>query len=181
MSAAVDQKQFFRDLYASIETNCTEAQLDSFGHLSTDEERFRFVHTLPGIEKFAELRPQPSSSSSSSIDAAATDGKNADAAAALKLDGNAAFGRQNFADAVRLYGEALLLTPPAANGGADVAIVLANRSAALSHLQQYDRALADIELAFPAYPTGMLYKLTERKARCLLAKEEFAEALLWFR
>lgn len=63
----------------------------------------------------------------------------------------------------------------------DVAVILANRSAALYHLKHYDQALNDLELAIPDYNRKMVYKLKERKAKCLLAKNEFAEALKYFK
>lgn len=63
----------------------------------------------------------------------------------------------------------------------DVAILLANRSAVLYHLTQYDAALKEIERAISAgYPKEMMYKLKERKARCLLAKKNHKEALKAF-
>lgn len=63
----------------------------------------------------------------------------------------------------------------------DVSIILANRSAALYHMELYDLAISDIDLALPSYPKKMWYKLKERKARCLLAKEEFVAALESFK
>lgn len=60
----------------------------------------------------------------------------------------------------------------------DVAILLANRSAVLYHLEHYDAALKEIERAINAgYPKEMMYKLKERKARCMLAKKKHKEAL----
>lgn len=171
MGIVTDQKQFFRDLYASIEENCTDQQLQLFGALDSDAERFRFVHDLQGIDKFGALSRQ----------ATGTAGKSSADALELKRQGNEAFQAQHYEEAVRLYGRSQLLTPPAENGGSDVSIVLANRSAALYHLKLYDQALDDIELALPAYPKRLLYKLTERKARCLLAKNELVASLQWFK
>lgn len=62
-----------------------------------------------------------------------------------------------------------------------MSIVLANRSAALYHMELYDLAIGDIDLAIPDYPQKMLHKLTERKARCFLAKEDFPQALELFK
>lgn len=63
----------------------------------------------------------------------------------------------------------------------DISIIFANRSAVLYHTEQYDAALKEIELAIEAkYPKDMMYKLKERKARCLLAKKSLAEALKAF-
>lgn len=62
----------------------------------------------------------------------------------------------------------------------DEAILLANRSAALYHMEKYDDALQDIELAEAFYPVEMLYKLKERSARCHLAKKNLERALKSF-
>lgn len=63
----------------------------------------------------------------------------------------------------------------------DVAILLANRSAVLYHMEHYDGALKEIERAINAgYPKEMMYKLKERKARCMLAKKRHREALYAF-
>lgn len=72
----------------------------------------------------------------------------------------------------------LLPLPTVAN---DIAIIFANRSAVLYHQEQYDAALKEIERAIEAnYPKDMMYKLKERKARCLLAKKSLKEALKAF-
>lgn len=94
----VDQKQFFKDLYASIEKNCSAERLNRFASLATDVERFQFIHDLSGIEKFAGLRSQ-------------TTGKNADEALLLKKQGNEKFQRQDYASALDLYTASQLLTP----------------------------------------------------------------------
>lgn len=64
---------------------------------------------------------------------------------------------------------------------ADFSILLANRSAALYHMQRYDYALQDIELAEENYPAEMMYKLKERKARCFLANKSYENALNAFK
>ena len=53
----------------------------------------------------------------------------------------------------------------------ELAMAFANRSAALLHLGDHERALVDIEeaLALGNYPTDLRYKLEERRAKCLLA------------
>lgn len=59
--------------------------------------------------------------------------------------------------------------------------MFANRSAVLYHQQKYDEALKEIERAIAnGYPQDMMYKLKERKARCLLAKKNLKEALQAF-
>lgn len=63
----------------------------------------------------------------------------------------------------------------------EFSILLANRSAALYHMQKFDHALQDIELAEENYPIEMLYKLKERTARCYLAKKSYENALNAFK
>lgn len=48
------------------------------------------------------------------------------------------------------------------------------------HLEDYDHALMDIELAETFYPRDLMYKLKERKARCFLAKKNYEKALKAF-
>lgn len=60
------------------------------------------------------------------------------------------------------------------------AIALANRSAALYHLEKYNLALSDIDLAEKGYPKEIMYKLKERAARCHLANKTFELALRAF-
>lgn len=62
----------------------------------------------------------------------------------------------------------------------DFAILLANRSAALYHMEKYDHALQDIELAEVNYPVELLHKLKERSARCHLARKNLERALRSF-
>lgn len=63
----------------------------------------------------------------------------------------------------------------------EISILLANRSAALYHLEKFDHALQDIELAEENYPPEMMYKLKERSARCYLAKKSYELALKAFK
>lgn len=93
-----DQKQFFKDLYESIETNCSEDQLKNFANLGTDEERFKFVHNLSGVERFDTLRDRPN-------------GKCLSEAIELKKQGNAAFQTQNYVVALEKYTQSQLVTP----------------------------------------------------------------------
>lgn len=59
--------------------------------------------------------------------------------------------------------------------------MLANRSAALYHMERYDHAMQDIELAEENYPAEMMFKLKERSARCFLAMKSYEKALNAFK
>lgn len=63
----------------------------------------------------------------------------------------------------------------------DFSILLANRSAALYHMEKYDQTIQDIELAEENYPKEMLHKLKERTARAHLAQKSYEKALNSFK
>lgn len=49
-------------------------------------------------------------------------------------------------------------------------------------MQNYEYALKDIKSSLAlGYPKDMQYKIKERRARCLLAQENFPEALTAFK
>lgn len=68
-----------------------------------------------------------------------------------------------------------------ASTGKEFSITLANRSAVFYHMERYDHALHDIELAEDDYPAEMMFKLKERSARCFLAMKSYENALNAFK
>ncbi|GLG99499.1 SET and MYND domain-containing protein 4 [Gryllus bimaculatus] len=75
-----------------------------------------------------------------------------------------------------------LVNIDALGSSSELAVIIANRSAALYHLQDYESTIADIEVALNlGYPLELRYKAIDRKARCLLAKKHLKDALLAFR
>jgi len=62
-------------------------------------------------------------------------------------------------------------------------MALANRSAAIYHMQQYKLAMDDLKelYAIGAYPKNLLYKVKDRSARCFLALEQRVSARNAFR
>lgn len=59
-----------------------------------------------------------------------------------------------------------------------MAYAFANRSAVLLHLGKYEECLLDISQALiNGYPTELLYKLEERKAKCNLGLNKVKEAI----
>lgn len=63
-----------------------------------------------------------------------------------------------------------------------MALVFANRSACLYHMNYYEAAIADIDNALALdYPKDLQYKVHERKAKCLLAEQRHEEAINEFR
>jgi len=64
-----------------------------------------------------------------------------------------------------------------------ICVALANRSAALYHMKQYQLVLDDLTELYRvgAYPKNLQYKVAERKARCFLALEQRLSARDAFR
>ena len=92
--------------------------------------------------------------------------------------GNAAFQKKKDRDALNLYSEAVFAADVTSEQGRkDCALALANRSAVWVRLEKYRECLDDIEGAVVFhYPDNMLYKLMDRKAKCLAALGEVEEA-----
>lgn len=60
----------------------------------------------------------------------------------------------------------------------ELALGYANRSAVLFQMKEYELCIRDITRAFDnSYPNNLMYKLFERKARCLKALKDFSRAL----
>uniref|UniRef100_A0A182NUN6 MYND-type domain-containing protein n=1 Tax=Anopheles dirus TaxID=7168 RepID=A0A182NUN6_9DIPT len=132
-----------------------------------NEERFRFVNGLRSIVDELRLKRE-------------YNGKGMEQATALKTLGNKAFQAERWNEALVFYNKCYVSTPK--ENVQEKSIILANRSAALYHLEKYDLALRDIQRALAhQYPNQMMYKLTERKARCFLAKKDYEAALECFK
>ncbi|XP_050077242.1 SET and MYND domain-containing protein 4-like [Anopheles maculipalpis] len=142
-------------------------KFNEFAQLTSNEERFRFVSGLRSIVDELQLKRE-------------YNGKGMEQAVALKTLGNKAFQAERWNEALVFYNKCYLSTPK--ENVQEKSIILANRSAALYHLEKYDLALRDIQRALDnQYPSQMMYKLTERKARCYLAKKDYEAALECFK
>ncbi|XP_055316538.1 SET and MYND domain-containing protein 4 [Sitodiplosis mosellana] len=153
---------FIKEIYQKLQSGLNAEQVKNFANLEDDEARYNFVSQQPSIKEFQVTLY------SKSI-------KNADFALEFKLKGNRAFQQKNWLASLDFYNKGLLLLP--SENDEDFSILLANRSAALYHMEKFDHALQDIELAEENYPVTMLYKLKERTARCYLAKKCYEKAL----
>lgn len=139
---------------------------DKFSKFSNDRERCEFVSSLTTVKSLNVAREK-------SV-------KDLDKALALKKEGNTAFQNKEWRKALDLYNQSYFITPNDQEG--DLAVIFANRSAALYHMEKHDLALKDIARAIEAnYPKEMRYKLKEREAKCFLAQEKHAEALQAFK
>ena len=97
---------------------------------------------------------------------------------AKKDYGNKAYKEGKDLDALYHYSQAIISCPVGDDGKSrELAILLANRSAVLFSLKAYRMALDDIQLAFQmGYPDDLAYKLYDRRAKCLIAFKQMADA-----
>ncbi|XP_031636986.1 SET and MYND domain-containing protein 4-like [Contarinia nasturtii] len=156
---------FIKDLFQKLQSSLNAEQVKNFANLEDDASRYKFISNNPVIKDFQITLYDKSI-------------KNDDLANEYKLRGNREFQKKNWTASIESYNKGLLLMPP--ENAKEISILLANRSAALYHLEKFEHALEDIELAEENYPAEMMYKLKERTARCHLAKKSYEKALKAF-
>lgn len=161
---------FFKKFYDQLRAKLSVEEFKKFSLLETDEARFEFVHNLKELNIDNIITTNKN----------ATNGKDICKANSYKKLGNAEFLNEKWLNALKFYNLSYTLIP--SDNNKDIAIILANRSAALYHLDKFDLALKDIERSLAAgYPNDMHYKVKERRARCLLAQKKHSEALKSFK
>ncbi|XP_055640402.1 uncharacterized protein LOC129777865 [Toxorhynchites rutilus septentrionalis] len=142
-------------------------EFNNFAQLANDAERFKFVNSIKQIVTELKLTRE-------------FNGKNLERSLQYKNLGNKAFQKENWNEALMFYNMCYMATPDV--NESEKSIILANRSAALYHLEKYDLSLKDIKRAIDLkYPKELMYKLNERKARCYLAKKDHVKALQCFK
>lgn len=105
----------------------------------------------------------------------------------LRIEGNSLFKQRKFAQALDRYTESVLYANcDAGNFDECLSLALANRSAVLFHLKDFQGALEDSERSLSSgYPDKLKYKLIERVGKCYmkqgnsqLAKTSFKQAIV---
>lgn len=93
----------------------------------------------------------------------------------LRADGNEKFKYKDYASSIELFTESMA---HASYNSKEMALAVANRSAALFYLGAYEECLKDIELALRnSYPESLRYKLYTRKAECMDKLKRYQEAI----
>ncbi|KAI4479584.1 hypothetical protein M0804_010981 [Polistes exclamans] len=154
---------FSSNLFA-VRNSISQQDFKKFTNLRSNAERIAFILSYPEAHHL-----------SFEID----NHEIKDGVKALKFKniGNNYFGSEDYLEALDAYSKAVLLAPQK-----DLPVMLANRSAALYHLQKYEHALEDIEEALRLnYPKELRYKVEERRARCFLALKNNRKAIECFR
>ncbi|XP_055544486.1 SET and MYND domain-containing protein 4 [Wyeomyia smithii] len=158
---------FFQKYCESARKNFSQNEFNDFAQLDRDKKRFQLINSSKSIITELKLARE-------------YNGKNLQQSLNFKNLGNKAFQRESWNEALAYYNMCYMATP--GSNDMERAIILANRSAALYHLEKYDLALEDIQRAIRFnYPKDMMYKLTERQARCYLGKKDHVSALKCFK
>lgn len=105
--------------------------------------------------------------------------KNNKKASKIRAQANVQFQNKNYVSALCDYNKSVMI---AKNDSQDYALALANRSAALYYLEEYDACICDIHHALVAkYPNELTYKLYEREVKCLEKMGKLSQAKLKFK
>lgn len=108
-----------------------------------------------------------------------TDIKNNKISQKIRSLANVKFQNKNYVDSLWEYNASVRI---AKNDSQDYALALANRSAALYHLEEYDDCINDIHRALVSkYPNELAYKLYEREIKCLVKIKMISLATVKFK
>ncbi|XP_015522321.1 SET and MYND domain-containing protein 4 [Neodiprion lecontei] len=158
--AEADIGEYFRENLLDVRRAVDVCEFRKFAAINTNGERVAY------ILKYPEARRLP-------LEFPGVGEKNHDRALKLKETGNSLFGRGNFLKALGNYSDAAIVAPEC-----DLSVILANRSAVLYHLERFELSVSDAEEAVRiGYPQELMYKLEERRARCLLALKKHNAAM----
>lgn len=105
-----------------------------------------------------------------------TANKNNDTSDQYRRRGNEAFKIKNYEESLKMYTQSIMT---AEIDSLNFALSVANRSAALYYLEEYEHSLKDIDQAFKSkrYPLQNNYKLFERKGNCYRQMNHVSNAL----
>merc|ERR1719370_366436 len=138
--------------FAGMVVDSNPGLLEMLTHMETDEERILYVGQLEKVNHFV-VQPVYKK-------------KNAEFARQKRTEGNEAFQKKRYKQALNLYSMAASKAP---EGDETIAYSVANRSACHFYLGDLQHCLQDIDLALSLnYPAPLCYKLYERKIKALL-------------
>ena len=138
--------------------------LRMFSKLETDEERVMYCTMLHRMDHMI-VKPVFKT-------------KNAELAKTKRAEGNEAFQKKRYKQAMMLYTMSVMKSPH--NGSKpdeSLSYAVANRSACFYYLGDMESCLKDIDYAISSgYPDQLKYKLHERKAKCYILLEKYDSA-----
>ncbi|CAH0405774.1 unnamed protein product [Chilo suppressalis] len=166
---------FFRKFHETINEQIDDVTRNNFANLECNSKRASYLCSLPVIKNY---------DITADVEKCQTGGKfpvkkDLERARQLKEEGNKAVLKGDWVKALLWYSQSMLYMP--AKESDELAILFANRSAALNHLEQYEETLTDIKRCLAlGYPRHLRYKVFERKARTLLVLKRNKEAITAF-
>lgn len=138
----------------------------TFAKQATSEKKFLFTYDL--LKKFDKLPTHCKMANP----------KNNKKACDIRVQANMKFQNKDYVSALCEYNKSVMI---AKVDGQDYALALANRSAALYHLEEYDNSVRDIRRALASkYPSEIAYKLYDREIKCLQKMGKVSQAKLKF-
>ena len=139
--------------------------------LKTEREYFRFLWGFPEVHELLSMEALPTTKSDSE-------------ALKVKEAGNSLYKKGDLTGALQMYTRAMIYASSEKQGKNNenlLAICSANRSAVLCQQGRFQQAVVDIEYSLEAgYPNEMVYKLYERKAKCLVGCKKMGEAINYY-
>jgi len=134
--------------------------LDTFRKLESDEERVMFCSMLNNVDHMI-VKPVFKE-------------KNAEVAKAKRAEGNEAYQKKRYKQAMMLYTVSAMKSPV---NNETLSYSVANRSACFYYLGDMQKCLRDIDFALESgYPDQLKYKLHERKAKCYVLLKQYDNA-----
>ncbi|XP_030386848.1 SET and MYND domain-containing protein DDB_G0284059 [Scaptodrosophila lebanonensis] len=167
------QSAFFTEYYLKLKQaggSTSDVDIAKLAACRNDDERVAFVDQLEWVRACdSELLVKREFT-----------GKNANVAAGLKERATQAFKAKKWLEAMMLYSRSYVALP--SENVAERAIVLANRSATLYHMDKHKECLIDVRRAIDlGYPKDLIYKLYERQARCYMALKDYPHSVSSFK
>jgi len=144
-----EERGLFSSWLAEV-VRCNPGCVENIMQFSSEEERILYCTSLDRVSHF--------------LVAPVYKKKDKNAARKKREEGNAAYAKKWYRQAMMMYSVAAVKSPP---GDECLAYSIANRSACLYYLGEIKLCIADINLALASgYPPQLHYKLYERLAKC---------------
>ncbi|XP_013167232.1 PREDICTED: SET and MYND domain-containing protein 4 [Papilio xuthus] len=170
-----DKEGFFIKFHEKINNSLDDVSKNNFANLESNSKRVSYLFSLPAVKSY----DLTGDIAKCSKDGEISEKKDLEKAHQLKDEGNKAVQKGDWAKALEFYSQAMMFVPHKDTD--ELSILYANRSAALSHLEQYEDTLSDIKRCLSlAYPRHLRYKVYERRARTLLIVKRHQEAITAF-
>lgn len=160
-----EQDNFYTECFEKNET-IGEVYV-TFAKLPTAEKKFLYIFDQLKKHNKLPTKCEP------------TNLKNNNEARKIRTEANEIFKEKDYVTALCKYNKSVMT---AKINSQDYAFALANRSAALYYLEEYEACISDIRHSLAAkYPNELAYKLYEREIKCLEKMGNISEAKLKFK